>query len=1334
METLTRPRPEAADLQPDSEKESALQNFSVRLEGIKEGLAFNDITSETFNPKIDDELDRVAATADLIEYETLRKVSDRLGSNDGGWHENPSTGDRFYLKFYKDPNQARVEFISNEIYRHLGFKAAASELVETGDSLAIASAEIPGAKFAPPERQVLSDDVRSGCLTDIFLGNYDVAGLVYDNIVEDENGNMHRIDNGGSLTFRARGKPKDYPGHDIPEFSTMLDPQSTTGRIFAGITEKEFADQARHLVGGLSPEAINDIVDRSGVAGEAAETIRQGLVGRRQFIADRFGPHPHHDSIPDKPPQSESRSAEWDNKQKAISALRSSGILRPIDEVESNDAPWVLLNPRTSVELDQMTAETLEMAIPHPAKLVPVDFEDRHNVAQLTDALASFPEFQKSKYITNNLRTLDKVARSNRIPPDSLRRMVATYNARKYFVENPVEAAESIWWRKNWYDDQILRDDKDRPVKYSTECIAATLEFLNVVGIDHGYQSAGTNSDSISFFDPYLRSGSESQKKIASEQMGPIGQALKDSFDNDGPLLDLLNQNLRAAPETIVRTAREVEGFGAIFAGSTGTWEDYTLSEHTETVLRNYERSFADNLPPEIQTPLRLALLTHDIGKSEVVAQGFDSKVVEHRNNLARSMQFLEQIGVDQAGIAYIHGLFEAADLYFRIYVHYDGDSFDEVRDLGYDTLSAIGIEPTPEAIEGFLEATSILFACDGGAYTSMATTRMPDGSQYRNHPAYDNSFKTPRDPEGMRLELKYPHIKPAGTDQQPGPEAIRADPNEIGPTEDAGRLSFEGAMSELITQETMPGMGEGLRKSASVICGGEQIENQEITLINSNKHNCLDIDFKLTDRNTKKVLKRLRRQLGKGEGYSIVYKGADKSSPDFYVGDCYRFEYNNMIIKVAKPLRKADMLEDMFKLLVHNRVDDTDTSRSIEGLVQIEIPHPVDWANPQQVEEQLNGVLIDLLGISGGLRQPNQEQESKCKLNRYAWWLNKDPKKLTEDEVEMASRLKRQKIISGYSTLVDENKTPELEERYGRFAPYHQAYSSGGVVETIMSGGLLSSQERYSRGAFVDGLSTVKDFHTGGADSVFTRTFAEQAKTNRDLSPHEEGGRSYFIIMDPNLYNRTDFYSYPKDLYGSTAEVPFRLWRQSPDEVLEGQVDGEGFKVDNEQMFRTGIPTESFQAIACFDRPSDKNDLVRALVERQLSDPESIKSLHDAGPEAVREFINDTYGIEDVASLWRAGPDAVRDTLDRCGIEILEVSNYPIDIEDFLVSNPRMKMIDKFRRSGITTINGIPVEEFVVHADSYRDFVDIAHERQARSSRDYGPDEIYDLSPMDTA
>ncbi len=217
----------------------------------------------------------------------LKKISGQLGSNEGGWYEKPN-GERYYVKFYENPSQGRVEFIANAIYAKLGIKSVRSEIIQMDGREAIASPAVPEATPASKGAQSESEDVQKGFVADAFLANWDVVGLVYDNIVQGKDG-FYRIDNGGSLIFRTQGGDKAYSPDSIPELKSMRVSGRPTGEVFAGITEEEIARQARELISKLSPEDIRAIVDESGLDGEERDRVLAGLLGRREYLVKTYG-------------------------------------------------------------------------------------------------------------------------------------------------------------------------------------------------------------------------------------------------------------------------------------------------------------------------------------------------------------------------------------------------------------------------------------------------------------------------------------------------------------------------------------------------------------------------------------------------------------------------------------------------------------------------------------------------------------------------------------------------------------------------------------------------------------------------------------------------------------------------------------------------------------------------------------------------------------------------------------------------------------------------------------------------------------------------------------
>jgi hypothetical protein len=233
--------------------------------------------------------------SELKEYtvaltgEVLEKISEQLGSNTGGWYEHKGTREKYYVKLYENPEQARIEFIANAIYKKLGIPAVESELFPMDGKLAIASKEVKGAKSMHLESMKGDSEIRNGFIADAYLANWDVVGLCYDNIVHGEDGKKIRVDNGGSIIFRAQGGTKDFTPDNIPELSNMLNPNFPAGKVFEAFSEDKLQIQARDLVESLSEADIDEIIKESGLDETTAKKVRDGLIGRRQYLVKRYG-------------------------------------------------------------------------------------------------------------------------------------------------------------------------------------------------------------------------------------------------------------------------------------------------------------------------------------------------------------------------------------------------------------------------------------------------------------------------------------------------------------------------------------------------------------------------------------------------------------------------------------------------------------------------------------------------------------------------------------------------------------------------------------------------------------------------------------------------------------------------------------------------------------------------------------------------------------------------------------------------------------------------------------------------------------------------------------
>lgn len=114
-----------------------------------------------------------------------------------------------------------------------------------------------------------------------------------------------------------------------------------------------------------------------------------------------------------------------------------------------------------------------------------------------------------------------------------------------------------------------------------------------------------------------------------------------------------------------------------------------------------------------------------------------------------------------------------------------------------------------------------------------------------------------------------------------------------------------------------------------------------------------------------------------------------------------------------------------------------------------------------------------------------------------------------------------------------------------------------------------------------------MQDIDSGGADGVFTR-ISKPHQRYYCLLPEEAN-----IVFKPNLFDRTDWYSYSSDQFGTTQKEIFDSMRLSPSEIM--LEISEGRALSNEQIFRTGIGPNYIDHIEMFD-DNDRDSMIKEL------------------------------------------------------------------------------------------------------------------------------------------
>lgn len=113
-----------------------------------------------------------------------------------------------------------------------------------------------------------------------------------------------------------------------------------------------------------------------------------------------------------------------------------------------------------------------------------------------------------------------------------------------------------------------------------------------------------------------------------------------------------------------------------------------------------------------------------------------------------------------------------------------------------------------------------------------------------------------------------------------------------------------------------------------------------------------------------------------------------------------------------------------------------------------------------------------------------------------------------------------------------------------------------------------------------------------GGADNVFTRIMNAEQRSKI---------QNHAVVLKPEIFDRTDWYAYNVDSYGSTNEAHF-AGRLAPEEIFQRTMgDLDHYSTDNEQMFRTGIGVEYIEAIEVDEL--DRDELLEGLYQKGLSE-----------------------------------------------------------------------------------------------------------------------------------
>ena len=193
--------------------------------------------------------------------------------------------------------------------------------------------------------------------------------------------------------------------------------------------------------------------------------------------------------------------------------------------------------------------------------------------------------------------------------------------------------------------------------------------------------------------------------------------------------------------EELVEFVSQDKACQELYNKSAKLWEGWTVGQHTASVIDFFNRYYADALPENLHSVMKLAILAHDIGKG-VTEKGGDHHKTSLKlvDNLFKSLNVERKFGkVDiQRIVKFIIG---KSQMYTsQILLQEQKDEKDKafydkslIGNFNYDCKSiltqAFGGTPTKDEIDLLRNMCLILQFCDSGAYTYYA--KVKEGNKY---------------------------------------------------------------------------------------------------------------------------------------------------------------------------------------------------------------------------------------------------------------------------------------------------------------------------------------------------------------------------------------------------------------------------------------------------------------------------------------------------------------------------------------------------------------------------------------------------------------------------
>lgn len=428
------------------------------------------------------------------------------------------------------------------------------------------------------------------------------------------------------------------------------------------------------------------------------------------------------------------------------------------------------------------------------------------------------------------------------------------------------------------------------------------------------------------------------------------------------------------------------------------------------------------------------------------------------------------------------------------------------------------------------------------------------------------------------------------------GEKKMKAEAEQVEPVSDFDLEGILGHKEKLVSDTEKEYSQEYLiRERHEIICDRDHIENQRVDVVENLENQTLEYRFKLREplMEISELGQKLRTESREKDGVAELKSGTSvhlgeisyhdlESKREFRLCDALVFEKNGVKVSLADATAR-----ELGDGVISRKRNTSNLVRAAIGLVQMEVPKAMDDMAAQQT---LDEIFRQDLGVTDALDDVSERAERDYRIARLKWQYKLED--LDAEQLGRAEKLTRREVFPGYSTYVENGKHEEYLAKYGEDVRAVHMLNSMSVdsVYRVLTTGLMSTTERFSRGVVKNGISSVLDIDSGGADNVFTRIMNAEQRSKI---------QNHAVVLKPEIFDRTDWYAYNVDSYGSTNEAHF-AGRLAPEEIFQRTMgDLKHYSADNEQMFRTGIGVDYIEAIEVDEL--DRDELLEGLYQKGL-------------------------------------------------------------------------------------------------------------------------------------